>query len=76
MLLQRGGAKEDGSEESAVSSRTPARHTSPSADELGSRVLMLLDFFACGYESRVYSVFKEPPTRDSWEPARNNQRFL
>jgi len=37
---------------------------------------MLLDFFAYGYESRVYSVFKEQLTRGSWEPARNNQRFL
>jgi hypothetical protein len=36
---------------------------------------MLLDFFACGYESRVYSVFKEQPTRDSWEPAGKQLAF-
>src|SRR5215472_14300595 len=51
-------APQDGSDESAMSSRTPPTHTSPSADWLRSRVLMLLDFIACGYESRVYSVFQ------------------
>jgi len=40
---RRGGAKEDGSDQSAMFSRTPPRHTSLSADWLGSGVLMLVD---------------------------------
>jgi hypothetical protein len=51
VLLERGGAearRKTGL--SPMSSRTPPTHTSPSADWLRSGVLMLLDFFACGYE--------------------------
>src|SRR5215472_6011928 len=72
-------APQDGCDQSAMSSRTPPTHTSPSADWLRSGVLMLLDSSPVamnrGGQPGVFS-FQRPPTRDSWEPARNNQRFL
>jgi len=55
VLLQRGGAearRKMGLTRAQCFRARPARHTSPSADWLRSRVLTLFDFFACGYESR------------------------